>query len=180
MSSPSTGSFITDGTSVALPVISPDPIPVTATSGNTADEIQQAVLYQVDDPNKPMMASVLLKNRFPAVAGFSVPPGNAPIFVDGTTSYTNNGKTVQFLGPFFTNPKTLTGGSFVLVNVHYEEHHCIPARNFAVLSDLGPGARHACSHRSRRHVRQSYARADRHDPPTSNASALLERSFAGR
>jgi hypothetical protein len=50
MSSPSTGSFITDGTSVALPVISPDPIPVTATSGNTADEIQQAVLYQVDDP----------------------------------------------------------------------------------------------------------------------------------
>ena len=92
-------------------------------SGGTGTNLVQAVINSVSggsimiqggtpvSTNYPTQCAVLLNNKLPPMAGYSLPAGIGVILVAGTTTYLGK----PFSGPYFNNAAG-EGGSLVLVD----------------------------------------------------------------
>ena len=93
---------------------SPPNVPVKSVNSLTATPgtptLRRAVLHQVSpNLNNPAVASVLIENRLPPRAGFTLPSGFGPVYAAGTAGVK---------GPFVNSLATNSGGSFVLVDTN--------------------------------------------------------------
>lgn len=74
----------------------------------------RAVIGQVDVPGNPKVCAVFIENRLPLRQGFTLPQGCGAILVAGTTKYSGH----PFTGPYYNNPLTQSGGSWVTVDLN--------------------------------------------------------------